>query len=171
MKVPPALLLSLLVAAACDRTESGASDPPTKAAASPDDADASKTDAKAPADEGEHGDDGEAKPPADAPKEPGPPAGRGGTDELSELEGKTEAQLVERFGKPTHERAFAMADCCHEFEIELYNTYPPGKGHDGVQIHEWTWDYDGYKLTVWTHKPAADWVVLDTIRYADDVEF
>ncbi len=64
-----------------------------------------------------------------------------------------------------------MADCCHEFTIELYNTYPPDEGHDAVEIHEWTWRYWGYSLTVWSHEIEGDWRVLDTIRYDDGVEF
>ncbi len=158
MSVVRALLLFVLVVdTGCDRTDHSTSDPPTRADAKP----GAQTKPRTKADSS----------PTAEPEEPGPPAARGGTDELHELEGMTEAQLLARFGKPDHERAFEMADCCHEFEIELYNTYPPDKGHDHVQIHEWTWDYDGYKLTVWTHESGDEWVALDTIRYADGVEF
>lgn len=112
----------------------------------------------------------QAPPPAAArPREPGPPAG--GVDELRRLEGRSEAEVLAELGSPSARRTFAMADCCHEFEIELYNTYPPGKGHDAVEIHEWTWRYDGYALTVWLHDPGSGWQVLETSRYADDVEF
>lgn len=105
------------------------------------------------------------------PQPPGPPQTKGGADELHELEGQTRAAILERFGPPTREREFAMADCCDEFEIELYNTYPPDEGHDAVQIHEWTWDFDGYALTTWLHEQAGEWRVLETSRYSDDVEF
>lgn len=159
-----AVAIALLPLAGCDKAGSDGSGPPPKPDTSvvPDDA----NDANAP----QPADQNPAAPEAKV-EVPGPPAGHGGTDELKALEGLSEAKLVTRFGKPTHERTFKMADCCHEFEIELYNTYPPKKGHDEVQIHEWTWDYEGYRLTVWTHLAGADWVALDTIRYSNDVEF
>ncbi len=111
-----------------------------------------------------------AAPAPAGPKPPGPPSGHG-TDELPRLEGRSEAEILAELGEPTSKRTFAMKDCCHEFEIELYNTYPPNAGHDAVEIHQWTWDYDGYSLTLWFHDKGGGWTVLDTIRYADDVEF
>lgn len=103
--------------------------------------------------------------PADAPK------CRDGIDALAELKGKTEAQVVELYGQPRGRRAFAMADCCHEFEIALYNTYPPGKGHDAVEIHELTWHDGTNRLTIWAHEVDSDWVVLDTLCYHEGDEF
>lgn len=94
-----------------------------------------------------------------------------GIDALTELEGKTEAELLELYGQPREQRAFTMADCCHEFEIELHNTYPPGKGHDAVEIHELTW-HDGTKrLTAWAHDAKSNWVILDTLCYDEGDEF
>lgn len=106
------------------------------------------------------------------PSEPGPPRRPGGTDELKHLEGKGEDALKAELGEPTGTREFVMRDCCHEFEIELYNTYPPDDPKNAdVQIRQWTWTYDGYAVTVWLHQVEGKWVALDTIRYADDVEF
>ncbi|MCA9654453.1 MAG: hypothetical protein KC501_31330 [Myxococcales bacterium] len=102
-------------------------------------------------------------------KEPGPPSGN--TDKLTRLVGVGEAALLAEFGEPSSTRSFTMGDCCNEFEIELYNTYPPGKGHDAVEIHEYTWAYDGYLLTVWLHDPGKGWEVLNTLLYGDTVEF
>lgn len=104
-------------------------------------------------------------------EEPGPPQNDVGADELHELEGQSEAAIVKKFGEPESQREFTMADCCTEFSVELLNTYPPDKGHDEVEIREWTWDYEGYKLTVWLHQKAGEWQVLETSRYSDDVEF
>ncbi len=64
-----------------------------------------------------------------------------------------------------------MGECCSEFEIELYNTYPPNSGHEAVVIRRWDWDFEGYAVTVWFHLDGGAWVVLDTSRYSDDVEF
>lgn len=104
------------------------------------------------------------------PEPPGPPAGHG-ADELHRLEGRSQAEILAELGEPTSKRTFTMKDCCNEFEIELLNTYPPNAGHDAVVIHEWTWQYDGYALTVWLHDEGRGWKVLETSRYADDVEF
>jgi hypothetical protein len=105
--------------------------------------------------------------------QPGDPPGRpdGGVDELHEWEGRSEAEVRTRFGPTTRAKTFVMGDCCHEFEIELYNTYPPGKGHDAVEIQQLTWVYSGYSLTVWLHQVDGAWQVLETCRYSDDVEF
>jgi hypothetical protein len=103
-------------------------------------------------------------------QEPGPPVD--GVDELKSLEGLTEAQLVAELGEPNSKREFPMKECCTEFQIELYNTYPPDEpAHADVMIREWTWSYDGYAVTVWLHRVDETWVVLDTSRYSDDVEF
>ncbi|HFE44156.1 MAG TPA: hypothetical protein ENJ18_01500 [Nannocystis exedens] len=104
-------------------------------------------------------------------REPGPPDPADGVDELPRLHGQRAAELRAEFGEPDSKREFAMADCCTEFEIELYNTYPPNSGHDEVKIREWTWKYGGYALTVWLHKQGDNWRVLDTCRYGNDVEF
>jgi hypothetical protein len=141
------LLALALLTLGCDRTAPETSDAPATA----------PTPAPTPA--------------AAAPNPPGPPAGPGDVDELHRLEGTSEADVLAEFGAPTSKREFRMADCCHEFEIELYNTYPPDKGHDDVVIREWAWDYDGYALTVWLHEVDGNWKVLETSRYNDDVEF
>ncbi|MCA9639014.1 MAG: hypothetical protein KC420_23460, partial [Myxococcales bacterium] len=104
-----------------------------------------------------------------APAPPGPPVDD--VDELPELHGKTEADVAARFGEPTSRRSFTMSECCTEFQVELLNTYKPKSGHDDVEIHEWTWAFDGYALTVWFHRQGDAWVALDTCRYSDDVEF
>jgi len=64
-----------------------------------------------------------------------------------------------------------MGECCHEYQIELYNTYPPKSGHEEVVIHEWTWDFEGYFVTLWFHREGEAWKVLETLRYSDEVEF
>jgi hypothetical protein len=110
-----------------------------------------------------------AAPEADQPAPPGPPVGD--VDELKELEGKPEAEVLAALGEPTTKREFQMRECCTEFQIEIYNTYPPGAGHDDVLIREWTWDYEGYAVTIWLHEHDGAWLALDTCRYSDDVEF
>ncbi len=112
----------------------------------------------------------EAPAKAAGPRPPGPPSGS--TDELPRLHGASKAVLLEEFGEPTTKREFTMGECCTEFEIELLNTYPKDGRHEAVEIHQWTWVYDDYSLTVWLHDTGwPGWEVLDTIRYLNDVEF
>ncbi len=102
-------------------------------------------------------------------KPPGPPVDD--VDKLPHLRGRSEAQVTEELGPPTSTGEQRMGECCSEFEVELYNTYPPNAGHDAVVIRRWDWDYEGYAVTVWFHLDGDGWVVLDTSRYSDDVEF
>ncbi|MBV1860120.1 MAG: hypothetical protein KUG77_17030 [Nannocystaceae bacterium] len=149
-----ALVCLLAIAAACDRADTEGSDPPAPPPAPP-----SANDTKAPA-------------PIDAnTPDPAPPNCHDGIDALSQLEGETEPDLIALYGEPNAKKTFKMADCCHEFEIELYNTYPPGEGHDAVEIHQLTWHDGNNLLTVWAHRPKSDWVILDTLCYLEGDEF
>lgn len=108
--------------------------------------------------------------PMTARRGPGPPTN--GVDELRELHGLSEAQLVARLGQSGSQREFSMAECCTEFEIELNNTYRPERTDRAkIRIRALTWDYDGYRVTAWLHRAGGGWRVLDTIRYADGVSF
>lgn len=100
---------------------------------------------------------------------PGPPVD--GVDKLPHLRGRSQDGVIEELGPPTSKQELRMGDCCSEFEIELYNTYPPNSGHEAVVIQQWTWAYDGYAVTLWFHLVAGTWTVLETSRYSDDVEF
>ncbi len=169
------LFLRLQVAAvgllcACRGDASGAQHSvPDAAADAKADAKADSAPAAEPVGGGGGGEQG--SPAAAAPQPPGPPNSDTFVDELPRLHGQTESALRAEFGEPSSKREFAMADCCTEFEIELYNTYPPDSGHERVMIRDWTWKYEGYALTVWLHQRDGKWQVLDTSRYSDDVEF
>lgn len=105
-------------------------------------------------------------------EEPGPPPPPSHADELHALEGVSADEISRRFGPPTSSRSFTMAECCSEFSIELYNTYrPDDPSTAAVEIQQRDYDYDGYTMTLWLHAPQGSWVVLETSRYGDDVEF
>lgn len=152
-----ALVGLLVLTAACDRAGSEDSDPPAPKSASP---------TPAPADDTKPADPVDTKTP-----DPSAPKCVDGLDALYVLNGKTEAEVISLYGQPAGKKTFKMADCCHEFEIELYNTYPPNKGHDAVEIHEMTWHDGTNRLTVWAHHPKSDWVILDTLCYSEGDEF
>ncbi len=152
-----AIACLIAVASGCGHAQTKDSDPPAPRSASSAAAPASETRTPASAEAND----------GDAPA----PKCSDDVDALTRLEGWSEAQILAAYGEPVGKKTFAMADCCHEFEIELYNTYPPGKGHDAVEIHEMTWQGGSNLLTVWTHRPKTDWVVLDTICYVEGTEF
>lgn len=112
-----------------------------------------------------------ATPAPAAPEVYVPEAPPGAPDELPELHGKTDAQILAHLGPPTRKEAFTMGECCSEYDIELYNTYPPQMGHDAVPIERWTWVYSGFTVALWFHKVEGTWTVLDTVRYGEGTEF
>ncbi|MFT5585947.1 MAG: hypothetical protein ACI9VR_003543 [Cognaticolwellia sp.] len=100
-----------------------------------------------------------------------PPAPTGPPDGLPDLHGQTDAQILAYMGPPTKKRAFTMADCCSEYDIELYNTYAPNGGHDAVAIEHWSWAYDGYTAALWFHQIDGTWTVLNSVRYGEGTDF
>jgi hypothetical protein len=88
------------------------------------------------------------------------------------LHGLTEAEMKDSFGPADKSRDFVMGDCCHEFEIELYNTYPPDEPeHADVQIRERSWHIGDHILTAWFHQEDDEWVVLNTHLWHKHTEF
>ena len=93
-------------------------------------------------------------------------------EKVSALHGQTDANVVNRLGAPAYEYAFTMDTPLNEFQIELYNTYPPGSPNNlNVEIRECTWEYSRHRLTVWFHKPQGTWIALDTCRYKNGIMF
>ena len=88
------------------------------------------------------------------------------------LHGQTDIAVMERLGTPTHEYTFTMDEPLGEFQIELYNTYPPNSpGNSDVEIRECTWEYSRHRLTIWFHKPDGKWVAMDSCRYRNGIVF
>ena len=100
-----------------------------------------------------------------------PPAPTGSPDELPELHGQTDVQILAHMGPPTSKEILTLGDCCSEYDIELYNTYPPNSGHDDLEIARWTWQYDGYTVAIWLHQVEGTWIVLNSVRYSARTEF
>ena len=91
---------------------------------------------------------------------------------ITDLHGQTDNEVFDRLGAPDHEYAFTMDEPLGEFQVELYNTYPPGSpDNKNVQIRECTWQHAHHRVTVWFHKPHNEWVALDSCRYGNDVVF
>ena len=93
-------------------------------------------------------------------------------EKVAKLHGLTDAAVEKRIGAPAHEYIFTMDEPLGEFQIELYNTYPPDfPNNPNVEIRECTWEYPRHRLTIWFHKPEGEWVVLDTCRYRNGIVF
>jgi len=88
------------------------------------------------------------------------------------LHGQTEITVLNKLGDPAHEYTFTMDQPLGEFQIELYNTYPPDSPNNpNVRIRECTWNYSRHRLTVWFHKQNESWIALDTCRYRNGIVF
>lgn len=93
-------------------------------------------------------------------------------EEVATLHGQTDSAIFGKLGAPSYEHKFTMDEMLGEFQIELYNTYPPDSPNNpNVEIRECTWEYSRHRLTIWFHKPNGSWVVLDTCRYQNGVVF
>ena len=93
-------------------------------------------------------------------------------EKVAALHGQTDSAILKQLGAPAYEYTFTMDEPLGEFQIELYNTYPPGSPNNpNVEIRECTWEYSRHRLTVWFHKPNGRWVALDTCRYQNGVVF
>jgi len=82
------------------------------------------------------------------------------------------ADILHHLGKPVSKQEFSMAECCSEFQIELMNTYNP---HDAtsknIRIRQWQWNHLDKHLVLWFHKVGDEWIVLDTVKWPDGVDF
>lgn len=91
---------------------------------------------------------------------------------VTNLHGLTESQVTATLGPPVRTHEFTMAECCDEFRVELYNTYPPDEAaHAEVRIRELWWKDGEYWVTVWLHRQDAEWIVLDSLRWHKELVF
>jgi hypothetical protein len=87
-------------------------------------------------------------------------------ERLTYLHGVDEARLLAELGDPDSRTSFRMDECCSEFRISLYNTYPPEHpGRSSVVIHELIWEHLNHSKVAWLHKQGDKWVVLDGLRF------
>lgn len=88
------------------------------------------------------------------------------------LHGLTEEEMIDSLGQADTSRDFVMGECCHEFEVELYNTYPPDEPeHADVPIRQRSWHVGDHILTAWFHQKDHEWIVLNTHLWHKDTEF
>jgi len=99
-----------------------------------------------------------------------------GVEEMTELHGLPEEEVVARLGAPDAEIELTLhaGETLDEFHIEVNNTYrPEDPATEGRIIRDLRWDRDGFTEAVFLHEPVPGegWVVLESVRWSDDVEF
>lgn len=98
--------------------------------------------------------------------------GHAPVEKLAHLHGRSMEAVVGELGEPDSRYQFPMSGCAGEFRVELFNTYPPQDPNSAqVQIQELQWHYERYHVAVWFHEPKGKWIVLDTCRWEEGVEF
>ena len=94
-------------------------------------------------------------------------------EKLHRLHGKALDAVIADLKEPDWQLEYAMGDSpLGEFRVELYNTYPPRHPNAAqARIKELQWHRKRYHIAVWLHQVNGEWVVLDTCRWKDGVEF
>lgn len=95
-------------------------------------------------------------------------------EQLLHLSGKTESELVEKFGTETRSNIFKLSinNPLGEKYVTIYNTYRPEKPEtNGVEIKELEWEKGNYTICVFLHEQNGAWTVLEAFKYKDGVEF
>jgi hypothetical protein len=99
-----------------------------------------------------------------------------GVEEMTGLHGMTEAGTIEILGEPDFRQDITLhaGETLPEFFIEVHNTYrPDDPSTEGRVIRHLQWERDGYSEAVFLHQPSPDgeWMVLESVKWSDDVEF
>jgi hypothetical protein len=99
-----------------------------------------------------------------------------GVEEMTELHGLTEEEVIALMGPPDCETALTLhaGETLDEFHIEVHNTYRPDDPTiEGRIIRDLQWDREGYREAVFLHEPVPGegWIVLESARWSDDVVF
>lgn len=94
-------------------------------------------------------------------------------EKLNYLHGKPLEAVLASLGEPDRQLHFSMADSPDgEFRVELYNTYPPGNPKAAqARIKEFQWHRSRYHVAVWMHQVNGEWIVLDSCRWREGVDF
>ena len=84
--------------------------------------------------------------------------------------GKSQSELMAMLGPAENDRRFRLENGINEFTIELLNIYPmPENGWR--EILQQSWSADHCRLTVWSSHEDGVMRSVDTLAYADNVEF
>lgn len=88
--------------------------------------------------------------------------------------GKPRQHWIDTYGPSDSASTFFVKDGVHEYQVELRNVFRDDDPEfDKVEIHEDTWDEDGFTFVLWSFRKAAEqpWEAVQAMSYSDDVEF
>lgn len=91
----------------------------------------------------------------------------------TDLHGRTPKEVSAILGKrPETSEQVKLGDGLSEFQIELYNFFPPDDPNTAhVVVLQEGWAFEGYCITVWYRGDTGDWKAFDSIEYPDDMVF
>jgi len=93
-------------------------------------------------------------------------------EELPHFHGKTEVEIIQALGQPDERHEVRPYEGLPEFYVEIHNTYPAGDPKsEGVVVRELRWNYARHHVSLFLHKPAGEWIVLDSVRWQKGVAF
>ena len=89
------------------------------------------------------------------------------------LHGKSPRQVSGILGDPKFKFEFTMDKCCNEMQIELFNIFKEDDPFlKNIHIRQWKWKREDKNLVLWFHNPDdGRWIVIDSLKWPDSVEF
>jgi len=94
--------------------------------------------------------------------------------ELTHLHGLSEGELLKVLGEPDREDRCDISprQGFDELRSPLLNTYPPDRTRTAdVPIKELTWKKGSFYISIWLHAPKGVWVVLESCRWHQSIQF
>lgn len=91
---------------------------------------------------------------------------------LTKYHGQSKSAMLQLLGEPANEWELTSADVAGEFQIEIWNTYPPDDPVAfQVPLHGATWHDGDDRITLWYHTVDNEWVVFESCRWHKDIVF
>ncbi|MBC7920844.1 MAG: hypothetical protein H7Z75_07095 [Ferruginibacter sp.] len=90
------------------------------------------------------------------------------------LNGLNANMLVKKYGTPARESIVILTKETRllEYQSNLYTLYPDLSPKDTILVRELFWENkDGSKLAVWLSNRESSWIVVDNLKWAEEVNF
>jgi hypothetical protein len=99
--------------------------------------------------------------------------GHKSVEKLARLDAMTLEEVVNDLGEPDSTLSYTMGECPGGvFRRPLWNYYPPhSAGYRDIAIKELWWKHARYTIVVWFHRVDERWIVLDSVRWKQGIEF
>ncbi len=91
---------------------------------------------------------------------------------IEKLHGLTENEVTNILGNPIHQEQYKVKNAIGEFRKNVFKFYPLSKPENqNVEIKELRWKDGDYFISMWFHLIKGEWVVMDTCRWHESVQF